>query len=223
MAIGGAHLLGFKLKKNFDSPYLSASIAEFWHRWHISLSTWLRDYVYFPLGGNRVGKLKAHRNLLITMVLGGLWHGANWTFVVWGAYHGCLLSLHRVIREHSGSSLFFDRLLPGLAGRTVRVAATFLAVTVGWVIFRASTLTDSLHILQRMFIPTAGESLAPPVLALTAVWLVYHFSEKLMIHCFDRKVIPFSAPIAGLVLALGVVALELMQPGETSRFIYFQF
>ena len=99
MAIGMAKLLGFHFPVNFRRPYLASSITDFWHRWHISLSRWLRDYLYIPLGGNRHGRLQTYRNLMLTMLLGGLWHGASWNFVVWGGYHGALLSIERMFRR----------------------------------------------------------------------------------------------------------------------------
>ena len=106
MALGSAHLLGYKLAQNFNMPYLAANVSEFWHRWHMSLSSWLRDYLFIPLGGSRGTPRQTNRNLMITMTLGGLWHGASWTFVVWGMLHGGMLILHRLFRsfceQHSG-------------------------------------------------------------------------------------------------------------------------
>jgi len=134
MAIGLGLMLGFVFAKNFDSPYKSASLTEFWRRWHISLSTWLRDYLYVPLGGNRLGTARTYRNLIITMLLGGLWHGASWNFVIWGAVHGGGLALER--RFASGST-------PSRVPRPIRVVLTFVIVMVGWVFFRAGTLGDA--------------------------------------------------------------------------------
>ena len=109
MAIGMAKLLGFHFPVNFRRPYLASSITDFWHRWHISLSRWLRDYLYIPLGGNRHGRLETYRNLMLTMLLGGLWHGASWNFVVWGGYHGALLSFERMFRgERSAEASALD-------------------------------------------------------------------------------------------------------------------
>jgi alginate O-acetyltransferase complex protein AlgI len=125
MAIGSAWALGLKLPTNFRMPYFSANPAEFWRRWHISLSSWLRDYLYIPLGGNRKGRFATYRNLMITMLLGGLWHGAAWTFVAWGAWHGLLLALHRAIPWPAWTG--------ARALHPVKVAITFLLVTLGWV------------------------------------------------------------------------------------------
>jgi alginate O-acetyltransferase complex protein AlgI len=141
MAIGLGLMLGFVFPKNFDSPYLSQSITEFWHRWHISLSTWLRDYLYLPLGGNRKGRARTYVNLAIVMVLGGLWHGAAWNFVVWGAIHGALLSFERL----RGKAAIYG----GLPG-PLRMTATFTIVLVTWVFFRAPDLTQALRYLGDM-------------------------------------------------------------------------
>jgi alginate O-acetyltransferase complex protein AlgI len=139
MAIGLGLMLGFVFAKNFDSPYRSASITEFWKRWHISLSSWLRDYLYIPLGGSRHGAGRTYRNLLLTMLLGGLWHGASWNFVIWGGIHGGWLSLER---RMSPRALF------GHLPHALRVAATFLIVLVAWVFFRAPTLGGAISYLQ---------------------------------------------------------------------------
>jgi alginate O-acetyltransferase complex protein AlgI len=131
MAIGLGLMLGFVFPKNFDSPYKSASITEFWRRWHLSLSTWLRDYLYVPLGGNRLGPRRTYVNLALVMLLGGLWHGAAWNFVAWGAFHGVLLAVERM----RGRRGLFDAL-----PRTAAVAGTFVLVLVSWVFFRAADL-----------------------------------------------------------------------------------
>ncbi|MDY7094750.1 MAG: MBOAT family protein [Acidobacteriota bacterium] len=142
MAIGLGLMLGFVFPKNFDSPYRSRSITEFWRRWHISLSSWLRDYLYVPLGGNRKGRTRTYINLMLVMLLGGLWHGAAWTFVVWGGLHGVWLALERA----RGKESFYHR-LPAPA----QTALTFLVVLVGWVFFRAADLPSALAYLGSMF------------------------------------------------------------------------
>src|SRR4051812_9807531 len=142
MAVGLALMLGFVLIQNFDSPYKSQSITEFWRRWHISLSTWLRDYLYIPLGGNRKGPSRTYVNLMLVMLIGGLWHGASWTFVIWGAIHGTMLVAERLMGKDSA----YRRLPPPL-----RVAVTFGIVCVGWVFFRAKTLPQAVEYLLWMF------------------------------------------------------------------------
>jgi alginate O-acetyltransferase complex protein AlgI len=142
IAIGVALLFGFHFPENFRRPYLSASVTEFWRRWHITLSHWLRDYVYISLGGNRKGKLRTYANLLGTMLIGGLWHGASWNFVIWGGYHGAALALERIVwgREERQGMI-----------RIPLAVLTFLIVSTGWVFFRAKTLKGSVFVLGQMF------------------------------------------------------------------------
>jgi alginate O-acetyltransferase complex protein AlgI len=160
MAIGLGLMLGFVFAKNFDAPYRSASITEFWRRWHISLSTWLRDYLYVPLGGNRGGTLRTYRNLILTMLLGGLWHGASWNFVIWGAIHGGGLAAER---RFGGTSSRFPRM-----PRPLQVGLTFLAVSLAWVFFRAPTLPAA----RQYFVSLIGLS-QPDAYEVAATGLVY--------------------------------------------------
>jgi alginate O-acetyltransferase complex protein AlgI len=148
MAIGIGLMLGFQCPRNFDAPYLADSFSDFWRRWHISLSSWLRDYLYIPLGGNRAGAGRTYLNLMIVFLLCGLWHGAGWTFIVWGSWHGLWLVVERALGKRS-----FYAVLPA----SVQVLATFLLVTVGWVIFRAETLAEAGRLLAVMFVPTAAQ------------------------------------------------------------------
>ena len=217
MAIGAAHLLGITLPTNFRMPYFAANPAEFWRRWHITLSTWLRDYLYIPLGGNRHGTLMTYRNLLLTMLLGGLWHGAAWTFVVWGGYHGMLLALHRAIPWPAWTGR------PSL--RPLRVALTFLLVCVGWVFFRAASLGLAATMLARMFAPAAGLGLAPGVSALVAAILGTVLVAHLVGTFADvpRLVRAVPAPILGTALAGGFLLAALLAPDTGGAFIYFQF
>ena len=142
MAVGLALMLGFMFPKNFDSPYKADSITDFWRRWHQSLSTWLRDYLYIPLGGNRKGEARTYLNLMLVMLIGGLWHGAAWTFVIWGAIHGGWLALERAFGKRS-----WYRALPRLA----RVGLTFFIVMIAWVFFRAPDLASALRYLGSLF------------------------------------------------------------------------
>jgi len=166
MAIGLARLFGIKLPINFDAPYRATSIVEFWRRWHITLSRFLRNFLYIPLGGNRHGILIRYRNLLVTMLLGGLWHGAGWTFVLWGGLHGAYL-----IVNHAFDAILPRRLASSLSGsslaRLAGWALTFLAVVVAWVFFRARDLSSASHLLATMF---GGSSGASPV-TLDSPWL----------------------------------------------------
>ncbi len=154
MARGSARVLGFNFPENFRLPYLAQSVREFWRRWHITLSTWLRDYLYISLGGGRGGAYRLCRNLMITMLLGGLWHGANWTFLVWGFLHGTALALERLWHTlRKDSSALPDSGLPsqpGILGRAVRIVAVFHFVCLGWAVFRAQTLSDAALMLTRI-------------------------------------------------------------------------
>jgi alginate O-acetyltransferase complex protein AlgI len=163
IALGSARVMGIRLMRNFDSPYSSASISEFWRRWHISLSTWFRDYLYIPLGGNRVSTWKWQRNLLVTFLVSGLWHGANWTFVCWGAAHGIYLVAAiwtEAPRERLAAATGLAR-LPGLR-HALQVATTFALVCIAWVFFRAIDVGDAFYIITHMFqgLSFSAESLA---------------------------------------------------------------
>jgi alginate O-acetyltransferase complex protein AlgI len=141
MAIGLGLMMGFRFMENFNQPYISQSITEFWRRWHISLSTWLRDYLYITLGGNRGGTLSTYRNLFLTMLLGGLWHGANWTYIVWGAWHGLWLAIERLLGINAAPKRF----------NPVKWFFTFLLVVIGWVIFRADNMDVAMRMYGAMF------------------------------------------------------------------------
>ena len=156
IARGVSRFFGVDLMRNFNQPYLSQSITEFWRRWHISLSTWLRDYLYIPLGGNREGSFRTYQNLMTTMLLGGLWHGANWTFVVWGGLHGLYLAVHKVLlRGHRPDIDNTPRL--GVAP-LIRIIVTFNLVCLTWIFFRAADLATALEILGRIVFWEGGSS-----------------------------------------------------------------
>ncbi len=162
MAIGVAKMIGYDLPENFRMPYLSVNVAEFWRRWHVTLSSWLRDYLYIPLGGNRHGEHRTYANLMATMLLGGLWHGASWNFVLWGGLHGVALAIHRALRTLRGGK----RLLPGF----LAVPLTFFFVLVCWVPFRSPDWPTTLTILGRMFSPaTEGVRWMPSVVLSSAL------------------------------------------------------
>jgi D-alanyl-lipoteichoic acid acyltransferase DltB (MBOAT superfamily) len=151
IAIGAAQVMGFRLMDNFNRPYFSKSISEFWSRWHISLSTWFKDYLYIPLGGNRVARWKWYRNLFIVFLVSGLWHGANWTFIIWGALHGAYLLLSiatRPVREIVKSRLGIKR-LPTL-DRIWRMAVTFHLVCFAWIFFRADSVHDAFELIGNL-------------------------------------------------------------------------
>ena len=217
MAIGLAHTLGFKLPANFRMPYFATSPSDFWQRWHISLSRWLRDYLYIPLGGNRGGTWLTYRNLMLTMLLGGFWHGANWTFLVWGGYHGFLLVLQRVCP--------WPRFFQGRWFRPVSIALTFLAVSVGWVVFRANSLPDAATILGGLVRPVTGQSLAVGETYLVLVCLMATFLAHLLgtfanVRKLEQRL---PEPVAGAALAIAWVVYFLLLPSTGGEFIYFHF
>ena len=217
MAIGMALLLGFHFPTNFRRPYLAFSMTEFWHRWHISLSRWLRDYLYIPLGGNRHGSLATYRNLMLTMLLGGLWHGASWNFVIWGGYHGALLGLERVFgRKH-----FQEQ--PNRLAYPFRALLTFVLVCVGWVFFRAATLGDSVYVFRQMISWNGKEILIP-------VWLGCVLALSLVISLFEEKFEWIErlahGPAWAYVAAVVTLLLSVELIGVTDKavpFVYFQF
>jgi alginate O-acetyltransferase complex protein AlgI len=220
MAIGMALLLGFHFPVNFRRPYLAFSVTDFWHRWHISLSRWLRDYLYIPLGGNRYGSWNTYRNLMLTMLLGGLWHGASWNFVIWGGYHGALLSLERIL----GRSRFMQQ--PGLLLYPARAVLTFVLVMVGWVFFRAVTFSDSRYVLGQMFSSgwsAAGILIPPWLLALVAITLLIALVEERWEFIEQRLSRGPAWAYAALIIVL-LLSVELI--GVTDKavpFVYFQF
>jgi alginate O-acetyltransferase complex protein AlgI len=222
MAIGVSRLFGFKLPRNFDYPYRSTSITEFWRRWHISLSTWLRDYLYIPLGGNRSGTLKQYRNLFLTMLLGGLWHGASYNFVLWGGAHGLALAAHKLFR--SRWPLLFQSGSARYAWAPVAWLLTQGFVLFAWVPFRAESLADTgiiLHALTFSRSAVGLESQAIPLALLALPILVEHLlvqNPRLPALPWPRRPLLVLA-ILGVSFALVLPLLEL----EVQNFIYFQF
>ena len=214
MARGLSLFMGFELQPNFNLPYFSRNPSEFWTRWHISLSTLLRDYLYIPLGGNRYGSFIMYRNLMITMLLGGLWHGANWTYVAWGAYQGALLILYRVFDK--------SHLEPGtLFVRWLQRVLFFHWVCVGWVLFRAPTFSDAMNIFQALGkAPIVSASSAERlVLALPLVIVeLYQFIQQ-----DERAILKLSWPWRALFYLFLYVALLAMGQWSGGSFIYFQF
>ncbi len=220
IAIGSALLLGVRFPLNFDSPYKSASVVEFWRRWHISLSTWLRDYLYIPLGGNRQGRLRTYFNLLATMVLGGLWHGAAWTFVAWGTMHGLALALNKWVGERwVGASLSSS-----LVGRVVSVLLTFHFVCAAWVFFRAPTFAQANLVFSRMATFTLYHPNLPgPLVAVLALGLGTHFFPDRWFQAIQAWFIRSSFWLQALVLIAVAVALRRMASTDAVPFVYFQF
>jgi D-alanyl-lipoteichoic acid acyltransferase DltB (MBOAT superfamily) len=219
IAIGCALLLGFRFPVNFASPYRARSVGEFWHRWHISLSTWLRDYLYIPLGGNRRGRLTTYRNLAATMVLGGLWHGAAWTFVGWGAIHGAALVVERAVSE------WWRPLgLPAPAVAVGRWLMTFHLVCLSWVFFRADSFSRAFEVLGRLVGPTSWGP-AFPWLAAAAV-TVPVATQFLPATAIDRARLTFAQanPVTQVAALAGLLTvIDALGPQGVAPFIYFQF
>jgi alginate O-acetyltransferase complex protein AlgI len=214
MAIGIAALLGYRFPRNFDQPYRAASLQDFWRRWHISLSRWLRDYLYIDaLGGNRGGRV--YRNLFLTMLLGGLWHGAAWTFVIWGALHGGALAVERAWAQAA---------LPRLP-RWAAIVLTFHVVVLGWIFFRAASFADALAYLGGIVSPaTEGAITITPLVALLIAF-------GLLIHALPHNGMPRLAtalrslpvPVAATALASVMLLVDAMRFEGTAPFIYFRF
>jgi alginate O-acetyltransferase complex protein AlgI len=222
IARGLGRVLGFHFPVNFERPYLATDIREFWHRWHISLSTWLRDYLYIPLGGNRKGKYRTYINLMITMLLGGLWHGSSWTFVFWGGFHGALLSVDRRIRSRGkGDGPFWMQSVSSRVGARI---FTFLLVCIGWVFFRAQTFGDAAEILGNM----AGAGGLGSGLMLSGHWILLVAGLLGMVLQERWRIFEMllEAPdwVRGLVVAAALYILILFSYTETAiPFVYFQF
>lgn len=222
MAIGLGLMMGFRFCENFNQPYMSQSITEFWRRWHISLSSWLRDYLYISLGGNRGSKLKTYRNLLLTMLLGGFWHGANWTFIIWGAWHGGILAIEKALGvDTKGEDLnIFKWML------------TLLLVMIGWVIFRADSMTSAFTLYGAMFSNNGFElstTYSHSITSLQLSMLVIAFfiivvrgllGKYNVLKAVQTK---FSAGLATVVLPLFVLSIFKLSAQSYSAFLYFQF
>ncbi len=213
MAIGLGLMMGFRFPENFNRPYLSRSITEFWKRWHISLSTWLRDYLYIPLGGNRQGPRRTTINLILTMVLGGFWHGANWTFLIWGAWHGGLMALERAWGAKTRVTVWPS---------AVALPITFLLVVLGWVMFRAASVPDALAFYRGLLGGNGWAMGADVIWQVTRLQLVTLALAFVLI--FGWQVTPRTERLQMWALpALFVLAVLRLSAESYSPFLYFQF
>ncbi|NJN47977.1 MAG: MBOAT family protein, partial [Candidatus Competibacteraceae bacterium] len=227
MAIGLGLMMGFRFIENFNNPYISCSITEFWRRWHISLSTWLRDYLYISMGGNKLGRVRTYVNLFLTMLLGGLWHGANWTFVLWGAWHGALLAIERGLGVRHAKAPY-----PKWIGFPV----TLLFVMIGWVMFRAPDVTTAFGMYSGM-IGLHGVALSSEiawqvagieVFMLAVGWVVIYTAPLLKrlplvpLASEPNQLVPSLAGSLGTVLCMSFAVLKLASDSY-SPFLYFQF
>jgi alginate O-acetyltransferase complex protein AlgI len=213
IAIGSAALLGFDLGLNFRSPYRSTSAKELWTRWHISLSSWLRDYLYFPLGGNRRGPWLTYRNLILTMLLGGLWHGAAWLFVAWGAYHGLLLAIERWIGIPEPKTTL---------AKTVRCILFFHLICLGWVLFRSPDVASGLAVCRSLFSTGGAGTISLGVGLALIVGIVTHFPPRTWKERLRERFMGLPSVVQGVVYAAVLGMILYTQSGETP-FIYFQF
>jgi D-alanyl-lipoteichoic acid acyltransferase DltB (MBOAT superfamily) len=228
IAIGSARLFGFNLTQNFNFPYFSRSIPEFWRRWHISLTTWFRDYIYFPLGGSRCVKWKIIRNVYIVWGISGLWHGANWTFVCWGLYHATLLAIYKIfgINTKYKQTVAYKRRLPNIK-EIMQIALTFFLTVIGWIIFRAESISQAIDYLTAMasnrlfetsMIPGKGNLFLVSLL-FAIEWLQRDKQHALQLpnnYLFRQKAVRY-------LLYIFLVILCLTFYGESHTFIYFQF
>lgn len=223
IAIGTAKLFGFELLSNFKFPYFSRDIAEFWRRWHISLSSWFRDYLYIPLGGSRNGKAKAVRNTFIIFLVSGLWHGANWTFIIWGAIHACAflpLLLTNRNRTHASHVVAGDRALPSIR-ELIQMAATFAFVTLAWIFFRADSLSIATGYIKNMFTgASSGPTVSPDygifLYIVPLLLLDWHFRRNERLLYVQNKKIE-------VVVSWIMIALIVGSFNKETTFIYFQF
>lgn len=222
VAIGSALLLGIRFPLNFNAPYKAVNIQDFWRRWHISLSTWLRDYLYVPLGGNRKGPIRTYVNLMLTMLLGGLWHGASWTFVVWGGLHGSALALNRFIS--SRRKLTNRPADPNFLRHGLSVFLTFHFVCVAWVFFRAPSFGQARIIFAQLGELTSYHpNLPPAVVCVLAVGLLTHFAPEKWYEWTKSQFARLPGPVQGLALAAAAFLLRELISAEAVPFVYFQF
>jgi len=220
MAVGLGRMLGFEFPRNFDAPYRSESITEIWRRWHISLSSVLRDYLYFALGGNRKGEGRTYFNLAVVMVIGGFWHGAKWNFILWGTFHGVLLAIERWRGKRS---------LYGGLPRFGRIAVTFLLMLLSWVLFRADSLTAAGEYYRAMFGLQSPGAMA--VLLPAAIYTPYHVLILVVsavmvfqpLQAHDWAAYPVTWGRAAMMVPLFLLALVVMFSQAFNPFLYFQF
>lgn len=218
IAIGLALLVGFRFPQNFDRPYTATSLQDFWRRWHMTLSRFLRDYLYVPLGGNRNGRAATYRNLMLTMVIGGLWHGAAWTFVLWGALHGVGLSIERWWAERRGGVVVGTPL-----GRFAQRVLIFHVVCLGWVLFRSDSVATAGTVLSRLGDWGPAPAVTPAVVALivgalAAQYLPVDYRLRVRAAFSRLRPVAMAAALGGLLLLIDALGPEGVAP-----FIYFQF
>lgn len=231
IAIGVAALLGYRFRENFDQPYRASSLQDFWRRWHMSLSTWLRDYLYIPLGGSRHGEAKTYRNLFLTMFLGGVWHGAAWNFVFWGAFHGAMLGAERWARAKLDAFAPARADRPGVvtrlgnaAQRAIGVVWTFHLVCFAWIFFRADSFATAGDYLAGFALSMApNEHVTPFLTGLVLLGLIFQFTPRDLGRELALGIRTLPSPLLGLLLGAGILLIWAVAPEGVAPFIYFQF
>ena len=221
IATGCALLLGYHFPRNFNAPYTATDPQDFWQRWHISLSSWLRDYLYIPLGGSRGGAARTYCNLMVTMLLGGLWHGASWTFVVWGGLQGFYLVVHRLWAALDVA--WVKRVRAASWWTWVSRVLMFHAVCVGWVYFRAPTFELARVVFGQLWTRGAVTMVSVPVLLTLLCGLLGQYAPRRWRMALEMEFGRWPAVGAGAALALGVAMIEVLGPTGIAPFIYFQF
>lgn len=221
MAIGVGKVLGFELTENFRRPYFAVSVTDFWRRWHISLSTWLKDYVYIPMGGSRCSKMRNYWNIFVTFLVSGIWHGANWTFIVWGMWHGLFQIVEKAIGQQKCEYGWF--------GKSVKIVITFLLVNFAWIFFRMPTLSDAIGVISRIFDTSLPMSLymaplpTPPLILIGCLTLL---AKDIRDEFFPNKILLMnsnSVAVRWLTYTFLIVSIFLMGVFSSDQFIYANF
>jgi D-alanyl-lipoteichoic acid acyltransferase DltB (MBOAT superfamily) len=221
MAIGVGKVLGFELTENFRRPYFATSVTDFWHRWHISLSTWLKDYIYIPMGGSRCSKLKNYWNIFVTFLVSGIWHGANWTFIAWGCMHGVCQIIEKMLGLQKGNY--------GWLGKSIRIITTFIIVNFAWIFFRMPTLSDACAVIARIFDPTLSTSIymaALPTPLFIVIGVVLLFLKDLRDEFFPNRLLLMNNKNVYIRWATYVILLAtIISSGvfSSDQFIYANF
>ncbi len=214
MAIGIAALFGYRFPRNFNQPYRASSLQDFWRRWHISLSSWLRDYLYIGLGGNKGGLAMQCRNIMLTMLLGGFWHGAKWTFLIWGGLHGGVQVIETCWRKAG---------LPGLP-KLLAILVTFHIVTLGWIFFRADSFDGAIAFLGGLGRGDWSNGMTTPLLAaLILLGMAFHFTPPALAQSIALRLRRLPAPLLGLLVAVAIILVDAMRYEGVAPFIYYQF
>ena len=231
IAIGCARIFGFTFLENFNKPYFARNPSDFWRRWHISLSTWLKDYLYIPLGGSKKGKVRTYLNLMITMLLGGLWHGAAWNFVVWGSYQGGLLAVHKFFSDKINFKNFFSKFISERSRNIFSIIIAQYFVFLGWLIFRVRDSSHLLYSIKKFIIVDSFSNISEIIsFSLQNKFIIFLILLFICIHIFSYKIKKVIERINSLNLKYWflyiifiILLLLVFTPNLDTAFIYFQF